>query len=181
MANLPLAFAELIAGGVILTAGLKGATIGEVVTGAAGSAKPFPGAGGATAAGTASAAASPTDPGIAMTTGAVGKVTPQLLEQIASSHGWNSQQVNSWKQVISRESGGDPTAVNSSSGAYGIAQMLAPGGSPSDLGPNMEKYSQYGGNASSVEGQLVAMANYIAQRYGDPAAAWAHEETAGWY
>jgi hypothetical protein len=57
--------------------------------------------------------------------------------------------------------------------------MLAQSG---DLAANEQKYYQYGGNPGTILGQLTAMANYIASsRYGDPSAAWAHEESAGWY
>jgi hypothetical protein len=56
--------------------------------------------------------------------------------------------------------------------------MLAPSGG---LAANKAKYAQYGGNASTVGGQLLGMAGYIAQTYGTPSAAWAHEQSAHWY
>jgi hypothetical protein len=93
------------------------------------------------------------------------------LQQLAAQHGWSGPQIADWEQVINIESGGSLTATNRSSGAYGIAQFIQ--------GPS--EYAQYGGSANTVQGQLTAMANYIAQRYGTPAGALAHEHSAGWY
>jgi hypothetical protein len=70
-----------------------------------------------------------------------------------------------------RESGWSPVAHNASSGAYGIAQFIN--------GPS--EYYQYGGNPNTVAGQVLAFFNYIRQRYGSPAGAWAHEMNYGWY
>ncbi len=70
-----------------------------------------------------------------------------------------------------REAGFSLTAQNPTSGAYGMAQFIN--------GPS--EYAQYGGNSTTAAGQAVAMVNYIAQRYGTPAAAWAHEQAFGWY
>ncbi len=61
--------------------------------------------------------------------------------------------------------GNSLTATNPSSGAYGLAQFIN--------GPS--EYAQYGGNSTTAVGQITAMLNYIEQRYGNPAAAWAHE------
>lgn len=93
------------------------------------------------------------------------------VDQISSSMGWDGVQSNAWLQVIQMESGGSLTAKNPSSGAYGIAQFIN--------GPS--EYAQYGGNSTTQAGQLTAMANYIKQRYGTPAAALAHENTYHWY
>jgi hypothetical protein len=43
------------------------------------------------------------------------------------------------------------------------------------------EYYQYGGDPNTAAGQATAMLNYIAQRYGDPISAWAHEQNYGWY
>lgn len=73
--------------------------------------------------------------------------------------------------VEMREAGYSLTAQNPSSGAYGLAQFIN--------GPS--EYYQYGGNPYTAAGQLIAMFNYIRQRYGTPAGAWAHEVNYGWY
>jgi hypothetical protein len=94
-----------------------------------------------------------------------------IVKEIAARLGWNGGQVEDWLNVIQRESGGSMTAKNPSSGAYGIAQFIN--------GP--VEYAQWGGNVNTLAGQLTAQANYIKARYGTPAAAWAHELSAGWY
>jgi hypothetical protein len=70
-----------------------------------------------------------------------------------------------------REAGYSLTAKNPSSGAYGMAQFIN----------GASEYAQYGGNASTAAGQAKAMVAYIAQRYGTPEKAWAHEQSYGWY
>jgi len=94
------------------------------------------------------------------------------LKSAAAKHGWTS--AAEWaalNNVEMREAGYSLTATNPSSGAYGMAQFIGGAG----------EYAQYGGNSTTYAGQATAMANYIAQRYGDPIAAWAHEQAYGWY
>jgi hypothetical protein len=91
-----------------------------------------------------------------------------VVAQMAKARGWSAAD---WDRVIMRESGGSMTARNASSGAYGIAQGID--------GPKW--YAEHGGNVNTLSGQLTAMANYIASRYGNPTKAWAHEVSAGWY
>jgi hypothetical protein len=101
--------------------------------------------------------------------GSMGSPPPgalQIIGSLARQHGWSSSMVQDWLSVIGAEDGSwSLTATNPTSGAYGIAQFIN--------GPS--EYYTYGGNPNSLSGQLTAMANYIAQRYGNPAAAWAHE------
>jgi hypothetical protein len=73
--------------------------------------------------------------------------------------------------VIVSESNGTLTDTNPSSNAYGIAQFIN--------GPS--EYYTYGGNPNTLVGQLTAMANYIAQRYGNPANAWSFHQAHNWY
>lgn len=111
----------------------------------------------------------------------VGKVTRAMLVQVGSAYGWSGSEIDDWMNVISKESGGNPNAVNKQTGAFGVGQMLASSGSPSNLAPNMAKYKAYGGSAGSVLGQLMGMAGYIQQTYGTPSKAWAHEQNNDWY
>ena len=104
------------------------------------------------------------------TTSANGSIQA-LMEQMAAARGWTGLQWSDLYQVEMREAGFDMTATNPTSGAYGLAQFI---GGPSE-------YAQYGGNATTAAGQITAMLNYIAQRYGNPEGAWAHEEAYGWY
>jgi hypothetical protein len=94
----------------------------------------------------------------------------QIARTLLARHGWGSQW-NSFNSLETREAGWNLRARNPGSGAYGLAQFIN--------GPR--EYYQYGGNPNTGGGQLTAMMNYIAQRYGSPNAAWAHELSAGWY
>lgn len=170
--NQTVAFTLLGVGAVALTKAITGASWSSIVAGHPGTISTsgqvlgngVAGVGQA-AAGAAGKAKNTTPPG------AVGQVTGAQLAQIGAAHGWSGQQLADWMSVINAESGGNPNAVNPSSGASGIAQFINGFG----------EYATYGGTASSVTGQLTAMANYIAQRYGNPSTAWAHEQSAHWY
>jgi phage-related protein len=94
----------------------------------------------------------------------------QIARTLLARHGWGNQW-SAFNSLETREAGWNLTARNPSSGAYGMAQFIN--------GPS--EYAQYGGNATTASGQLTAMMNYIAQRYGSANAAWAHELSAGWY
>jgi hypothetical protein len=94
------------------------------------------------------------------------------LQAAAAARGWGSgPEWNALNAVEMREAGYSLTAKNPSSGAYGMAQFIN--------GPS--EYYAYGGNPNTAVGQATAMLAYIAQRYGDPIAAWAHEQNFGWY
>jgi hypothetical protein len=80
--------------------------------------------------------------------------------------GWTGAEFDALNKLFTRESGWNAYAVNPSSGAYGIPQALGHG-HPFDLG--------------DAERQIVWGDQYIAGRYGDPIAAWAHEVAQGWY
>lgn len=90
-----------------------------------------------------------------------------VMAQIASKRGWS---LADWKAVVQRESGGDPTSVNPSSGAFGLGQAL---GATQRQFPKMM--------SPNPSTQIEGMAEYIASRYGNPTAALAHENSAGWY
>lgn len=102
---------------------------------------------------------------------AAGGSVEALMKTAAASIGWTGAQWTALYDVEEREAGFNLTAKNPSSGAYGLAQFIN--------GPS--EYAQYGGNSFTAAGQIVAMLNYIKQRYGTPEAAWAHEESYGWY
>ncbi|MGH9071244.1 MAG: hypothetical protein ACRDX8_08815 [Acidimicrobiales bacterium] len=96
---------------------------------------------------------------------AIGEVHWHQIRKIAGHHHWGNAQVGDWINVIRVESGGIRTAQNPTSSAYGIAQFIE----------GASEYYTHGGNPNTVVGQLTAMANYIAERYGTPSQAWAHE------
>lgn len=85
-------------------------------------------------------------------------------------HGWSAQRgdlINLWN----RESGWRWNADNPSSGAYGIPQSL-PASKMASAG------SDWHDNAAT---QIKWGLGYIQGRYRDPAGAWAHELSSGWY
>jgi phage-related protein len=93
------------------------------------------------------------------------------LQSAAAKLGWTGSEWVALNNVEMREAGYNLTAQNPTSGAYGMAQFIN----------GAAEYAQYGGNSTTAAGQATAMVNYIAQRYGDPIAAWEHEESASWY
>lgn len=72
------------------------------------------------------------------------------------------------QQLWQKESGWDPNAVNRSSGAFGIAQIL-PSAHPT-ANRNM-----------SAQEQIEWGLNYIRNRYGAPSRAWQHSQRTNWY
>ena len=75
--------------------------------------------------------------------------------------------------LIGKESGCNPRAVNSSSGACGIPQAL-PCSKMGGVNPD-------GTSAVSPEGQLLWMESYVQGRYGGWDGAMAHHQRVGWY
>jgi hypothetical protein len=94
-----------------------------------------------------------------------------LGQRMAAARGWVGPLWNDLNAVEMMEAGWNPNAQNPTSNAYGIAQFIN--------GPS--EYALYGGNAGSVVGQITGFLNYVAQRYGNPAAALLHEEAFHWY
>ena len=102
--------------------------------------------------------------------GTSGGSNVSLGRQLAAQFG-SGGQFDALNKLWTRESGWNTTAANPSSGAYGIPQALPAskmGGAGSDWRTNPLTQIKWG-------------LGYIVQRYGSPAAAWAHELSAGWY
>jgi resuscitation-promoting factor RpfB len=101
-----------------------------------------------------------------------GNVTKNLAigMALAAAYGWVGQEWTDLKQLWTRESGWSTTAHNPS-GAYGIPQALPASKMPKAALPPI--------NSATV--QITWGLNYIKGRYGSPSAAWAHEESQGWY
>lgn len=98
-----------------------------------------------------------------------------LAQQIAISMGYASwttgTQWDDWVKLWNQESGWNTTATNPSSGAYGIPQSL-----PAD------KMASAGSDwKTNPATQIKWGIGYIAQTYGSPAVAWAHEQANNWY
>lgn len=96
-----------------------------------------------------------------------------IAKILAAPYGWSTG--SEWTALVNlwnRESGWNNKADNPQSGAYGIAQALPP-----------TKYPAAGqaSGGSSASAQISWGLSYIKSTYGSPSAAWAHEESAGWY
>jgi hypothetical protein len=124
----------------------------------------------AAAAKQAAAMAAASVPTIA-TAGSSGGIIATMMRNMAAARGWTGTQWSALYDVEMREAGFNMTATNPTSGAYGLAQFIN--------GPS--EYAQYGGNSTTATGQITGMLNYIAQRYGNPINAWAHEQAYNWY
>jgi hypothetical protein len=105
---------------------------------------------------------------------AVATTTSGSPEQIAAamlgSYGWSPGQMSCLIPLWNRESGWSTTAANSS-GAHGIPQAL-PGAKMASAGADWQ---------TDPATQIRWGLGYIQATYGSPCAAWAHEESAGWY
>lgn len=89
----------------------------------------------------------------------------------ASQYGWGADQFSCLDSLWTRESGWDPHAENSSSGAYGIPQAL-PG----------SKMGSYGSDwADNPTTQIQWGLAYIRSSYGTPCGAWSEFQAQGWY
>jgi phage-related protein len=93
-----------------------------------------------------------------------------LVPQWATGQNWLN-----WNYVAMRESGWSNTAMNPSSGAYGIAQAL-----PYTKYPKMGQ-PPFAGGSSDPAVQIWWMYQYILGRYGGPAGAASHEKAFNWY
>jgi archaellum component FlaC len=91
------------------------------------------------------------------------------MRRIAQKFHWN---LSDWTWLVNSESGGDPTAVNKSSGAFGLGQFL---------GGTLREYASLGATSKNPSRQIEAMAAYIRDRYHDPTRAKAFHLANNWY
>lgn len=104
-------------------------------------------------------------------TGVRGDVVAKVQE-VFKRHGWTGQQWEDAKWIIGKESGWNPTAVNPSSGAYGLFQLNPSSGTLQQYLPDRNPDPAVQANAG---------ARYIKDRYGDPTAARRFWEANQWY
>lgn len=176
-----LALAE-IAGGVILAwSGVSNQTLTVTIRALVAGKKPPPGPA------SSPAAASPVPGGQAAAAGdttahgASAAANQTIARLLAAPYGWAAGQ--NWADLVSlwnRESGWSNTIANTSSGALGIAQALGHGTTTS-AGSLGNEYPSRAANDGNAAAQIAWGLAYIHDRYGSPTAAWAHEESAGWY
>ncbi|MEY9878454.1 tRNA(Met) C34 N-acetyltransferase TmcA [Streptacidiphilus sp. MAP12-33] len=82
-----------------------------------------------------------------------------------------ADQIASFDQIISHESGWNITATNASSGAYGLGQAL-PASKMASAGADWQT------NPST---QIKWALDYMNSTYGSPNAAWSFWQANGWY
>ena len=95
----------------------------------------------------------------------------QIAQQMLGKFGWKASQFSCLEPLWYHESGWNPSAMNPSSGAYGIPQalhgsLMASAGSDWQTNP-----------ATQIRWGL----GYIHDRYGSPCGAWGHEQSSNWY
>ena len=87
------------------------------------------------------------------------------------AYGWSNYDFDCLVSLWNKESGWNPVAHNSSSGAHGIAPALP-----------ASKMSKYGSDyMTNYKTQINWGLNYIKSRYGSPSKAWSHSKSKGWY
>lgn len=87
------------------------------------------------------------------------------------SKGFTGEQWACFDRLIQKESGWNPSARNSSSGAYGLPQSL-PGSKMASMGADWE---------TNPITQVAWGLNYMVGRYGSPCGAYSHSQRNGWY
>ncbi|MFG3224013.1 transglycosylase SLT domain-containing protein [Kitasatospora sp. NPDC048194] len=82
-----------------------------------------------------------------------------------------ADQLASFSQIISHESGWNVTATNPASGSYGLGQAL-PASKMASAGADWK---------TNPKTQIKWALDYMNSRYGSPNAAWAFWQTHHWY
>ncbi|MPV48679.1 MULTISPECIES: G5 domain-containing protein [unclassified Pseudactinotalea] len=94
-----------------------------------------------------------------------------IAQAMLADRGWGEDQWQCLNKLWERESGWNPSAHNSSSGAYGIPQAL-PGSKMASVGADWRTNP-----ATQIEWGL----GYVKGRYGTPCGAWGHFQAKNWY
>lgn len=98
--------------------------------------------------------------------------TQNVVREVFARHGWTGQQWEDAAWIIGRESSWNPTAVNPSSGAFGLFQFNPSSGTLQQYLPDRNPNPAVQANAG---------ARYIKDRYGNPSGARRFWEANGWY
>ncbi|MFF9812447.1 lytic transglycosylase domain-containing protein [Streptomyces sp. NPDC014006] len=83
----------------------------------------------------------------------------------------SSAQYQCFSKIVERESGWNPNATNSSSGAYGLVQAL-PASKMASAGSDWK---------TNPATQIKWGMNYMNERYGSPCGAWNFWQAHNWY
>ncbi|MFW0774216.1 hypothetical protein ACLRGI_13705 [Paenarthrobacter nitroguajacolicus] len=90
---------------------------------------------------------------------------------ILGNYGWSAAEMTALNTLWEKESNWRTTAMNASSGAYGIVQSL-PASKMATVGPDWE---------TNYQTQIKWGLNYIKERYGSPSAALGFHLANNWY
>ncbi len=96
---------------------------------------------------------------------------PASAKAIAQKKIPDPAQFAAFDKIVSHESGWNPSATNSSSGAYGLVQAL-PASKMASAGADWK---------TNPETQIEWGLKYMNDRYGSPVGAWNHWQANGWY
>ena len=95
----------------------------------------------------------------------------QYAFSLLEDYGWDHTEITPLINLWNRESGWNPNAHNSHSGAHGIAQAL----------PASKMASEGADYYTNGYTQIRWGLSYIKNRYGSPSAAWGHFCSCNWY
>ncbi|MGW0764616.1 aggregation-promoting factor C-terminal-like domain-containing protein [Streptomyces sp. NPDC002676] len=111
--------------------------------------------------------------GLALTAAPAQAATTSASSAQAIAHKMipDAAQYNAFSKIVEHESGWNPSATNSSSGAYGLVQAL-PGSKMSSAGSDWK---------TNPATQIKWGLDYMNSRYGSPAQAWSFWQANGWY
>lgn len=172
--GLPVAF--IAVGGVLVWSGIENEPVTAIFRSLASGKTPAKGPAETYATTTAASTTAATPPSTSGMPSGSALANQAIARVLAAPYGWSTGQ--QWADLVSlwnRESGWSNTAENASSGAYGIAQALGHGPT------NQYPAGPANPPTSSAAAQISWGLSYIKSTYGSPSAAWAHEESAGWY
>jgi hypothetical protein len=195
-----VALGSIAVGALFLYAGIKGksipAALQAVITGkspaTAAAANQITGTSAAALAASSASSVSDTASELSQTSSASATANQALarLSATISHPTWIvGQEWEDWVSLWNQESGWSNTVQNAGSGALGIAQALGHG----TAGTGGKYGNEYGANYGLTTAEAIAAnngsplpqiqwgMNYIAETYGSPSAAWAHEEANNWY
>ncbi|WP_327308887.1 transglycosylase SLT domain-containing protein [Streptomyces sp. NBC_01298] len=99
------------------------------------------------------------------------QASPMSAKAIAQQMIKDPAQFAAFNNIVSRESGWDHTATNSSSGAYGLVQAL-PASKMASAGSDWK---------TNPATQIKWGLDYMNSRYGSPAGAWTFWQNHHWY
>ena len=190
-----LGVAYAAAGFAVLWSGLSGASIKDTLADLLKGQEPPAIPPDATAASSPSSAggggAAPTgNTGASSASAAANQATARMLAISMGHASWTTgSEWADWVSLWNQESGWSASATNPGTGAYGIAQALGHGDGANTQGNVTNEYGGYGvsstvaqdANSGDPAAQVTWGIQYIAETYGSPSAAWAHEVADNWY